>query len=301
MRHLTTRSQNLERGGAAAGSSSGGGGIRSNNSSAEKVGPGRPAAGSAAPRPAAAASTTFGRGTRGYILTTDQSDAGRAGIFSRRSTQIETISSSEASNRCEHQSARDVRIYSHDEPIGRGTRGSIRTTDPSDAGHSKQAGISYYRGRGGRGTHQRALRDSASERGQLEGLHERVEHVLARPGGGRGDRPPPAAKAYRRQRAAPPAGPPPPQTAPPSARSPAPARLVCRENIPARPASDWSVVRIYPRVPRPIGARGGRWPQSARSGIAKDRAPQQGGRQQGGRKQGGRLVKCRRPRASGPD
>eukprot|EP00959_Pyramimonas_sp_CCMP1952_P327304 6852283-Pyramimonas_sp.AAC.1 len=26
-----------------------------------------------------------------------------------------------------------------------------------------------------------------------------------------------------------------------------------RENIPARPTSDWSVTRIYPRVPPPIG------------------------------------------------
>eukprot|EP00976_Prorocentrum_cordatum_P073924 1181315-Prorocentrum_minimum.AAC.1 len=31
------------------------------------------------------------------------------------------------------------------------------------------------------------------------------------------------------------------------------AGLLTRENIPARPASDWSVVRIYPRVLRPIG------------------------------------------------
>eukprot|EP00959_Pyramimonas_sp_CCMP1952_P204607 4278324-Pyramimonas_sp.AAC.1 len=30
-------------------------------------------------------------------------------------------------------------------------------------------------------------------------------------------------------------------------------RLVRRENIPAFPASDWSVVRIYPRFLRPIG------------------------------------------------
>eukprot|EP00976_Prorocentrum_cordatum_P090047 1187953-Prorocentrum_minimum.AAC.1 len=30
-------------------------------------------------------------------------------------------------------------------------------------------------------------------------------------------------------------------------------RLVRHENIPARPASDWSVMRIYPRVLRPIG------------------------------------------------
>eukprot|EP00959_Pyramimonas_sp_CCMP1952_P364720 7637720-Pyramimonas_sp.AAC.1 len=30
-------------------------------------------------------------------------------------------------------------------------------------------------------------------------------------------------------------------------------RLVCRENIPALPASDWSAVRIYPRFLCPIG------------------------------------------------
>eukprot|EP00976_Prorocentrum_cordatum_P001358 27139-Prorocentrum_minimum.AAC.1 len=30
-------------------------------------------------------------------------------------------------------------------------------------------------------------------------------------------------------------------------------RLVHRENIPARPASDWSIVRRYPHVLRPIG------------------------------------------------
>ena len=30
-------------------------------------------------------------------------------------------------------------------------------------------------------------------------------------------------------------------------------RLVRHENIPARPASDWSVMKIYPRVLRPIG------------------------------------------------
>eukprot|EP00959_Pyramimonas_sp_CCMP1952_P056237 1174662-Pyramimonas_sp.AAC.1 len=30
-------------------------------------------------------------------------------------------------------------------------------------------------------------------------------------------------------------------------------RLACRENMPALPASDWSVVRIYPRFLRLIG------------------------------------------------
>eukprot|EP00959_Pyramimonas_sp_CCMP1952_P427472 8952811-Pyramimonas_sp.AAC.1 len=30
-------------------------------------------------------------------------------------------------------------------------------------------------------------------------------------------------------------------------------RLVRHENVPARSASDWSVMRIYPRVLRPIG------------------------------------------------
>eukprot|EP00976_Prorocentrum_cordatum_P117005 1196241-Prorocentrum_minimum.AAC.5 len=81
-----------------------------------------------------------GRSLRtGYILTSDQSDAGRAhrrqegpcgrGIFSRRTNRMQ-----------------DARVYSHDGPIGRSTRsptpgwslrtGYILTTDQSDAGHA---------------------------------------------------------------------------------------------------------------------------------------------------------------------
>eukprot|EP00959_Pyramimonas_sp_CCMP1952_P119456 2497775-Pyramimonas_sp.AAC.1 len=50
---------------------------------------------------------------------TDQSDAGRAGIFSQQTNQTQ-----------------DARVYSHDGPIRRGTRGFILTTDPSDAGRA---------------------------------------------------------------------------------------------------------------------------------------------------------------------
>eukprot|EP00959_Pyramimonas_sp_CCMP1952_P274631 5741000-Pyramimonas_sp.AAC.2 len=57
------------------------------------------------------------RGKRGYILTTDQSDAESAGIFSRWTNQTQ-----------------DARVCSHDGPIRRRTRGYILTTDQSDAG-----------------------------------------------------------------------------------------------------------------------------------------------------------------------
>eukprot|EP00976_Prorocentrum_cordatum_P077522 1182722-Prorocentrum_minimum.AAC.1 len=59
------------------------------------------------------------RGTCGYILTADQSDAGRAGIFSRRTNQT-----------------RDARVYSHGGPIRRETCGYILTADQSDAGRA---------------------------------------------------------------------------------------------------------------------------------------------------------------------
>eukprot|EP00976_Prorocentrum_cordatum_P010607 211910-Prorocentrum_minimum.AAC.1 len=42
-------------------------------------------------------------------------------------------------------------------------------------------------------------------------------------------------------------------SAPPASTPSTCTRLVRRENIPARPASDLSVVRVYPRVLRPIG------------------------------------------------
>eukprot|EP00976_Prorocentrum_cordatum_P094901 1189969-Prorocentrum_minimum.AAC.3 len=54
---------------------------------------------------------------RGYILTTDQSEAGCAGIFSRRTTRRQ-----------------DAWVYSHDGPIGGRMRGYILTTDQSEAG-----------------------------------------------------------------------------------------------------------------------------------------------------------------------
>eukprot|EP00976_Prorocentrum_cordatum_P030725 625339-Prorocentrum_minimum.AAC.2 len=47
----------------------------------------------------------IGRRPRGYILTTDQSDAGRAGILSRRTNRTQA-----------------ARVYSHDGPIGRRPR-----------------------------------------------------------------------------------------------------------------------------------------------------------------------------------
>eukprot|EP00959_Pyramimonas_sp_CCMP1952_P432950 9066376-Pyramimonas_sp.AAC.1 len=53
--------------------------------------------------------------TCGYIPTTDQSDAGSAGVFPRRTNQMQA-----------------ARVYSHDGPIGRRKRGYILTTDQSD-------------------------------------------------------------------------------------------------------------------------------------------------------------------------
>eukprot|EP00976_Prorocentrum_cordatum_P009141 182463-Prorocentrum_minimum.AAC.1 len=47
----------------------------------------------------------------------DPSDAGSAGMFSRRTHQTQ-----------------EARVYSHDEPIRRWKRGYILTTNPSDAG-----------------------------------------------------------------------------------------------------------------------------------------------------------------------
>eukprot|EP00976_Prorocentrum_cordatum_P116402 1196156-Prorocentrum_minimum.AAC.5 len=52
----------------------------------------------------------------GFGLMTDQSDARRAGIFSRRTNQTQ-----------------NARVYSHNGPIRRKTRGYILTTDQSDA------------------------------------------------------------------------------------------------------------------------------------------------------------------------
>eukprot|EP00959_Pyramimonas_sp_CCMP1952_P474847 9503878-Pyramimonas_sp.AAC.1 len=52
------------------------------------------------------------RRKRRYILTTVQSGAGSANIFSRQSNQ-----------------AQEARIYSHDDPIRRRKRGHILTTD----------------------------------------------------------------------------------------------------------------------------------------------------------------------------
>eukprot|EP00959_Pyramimonas_sp_CCMP1952_P321166 6720844-Pyramimonas_sp.AAC.2 len=57
------------------------------------------------------------RRTRENILTTDQSDAGRARIFSRRIHQMQ-----------------DAREYSNNGPIGRRTRGNVLTTDQSGTG-----------------------------------------------------------------------------------------------------------------------------------------------------------------------
>eukprot|EP00976_Prorocentrum_cordatum_P066264 1178239-Prorocentrum_minimum.AAC.1 len=54
---------------------------------------------------------------RGYILTAGQSDAGSAGIFSRRTNQTQ-----------------EARVYSHDGPIRRRKRRYILTTDQSDGG-----------------------------------------------------------------------------------------------------------------------------------------------------------------------
>eukprot|EP00959_Pyramimonas_sp_CCMP1952_P133673 2795197-Pyramimonas_sp.AAC.2 len=52
----------------------------------------------------------IGRKTRGYILTPDQSDAIRVGIFSRRTNQTQ-----------------DARVHSHVGPIRRKTRGYLST------------------------------------------------------------------------------------------------------------------------------------------------------------------------------
>eukprot|EP00959_Pyramimonas_sp_CCMP1952_P232412 4856839-Pyramimonas_sp.AAC.1 len=55
--------------------------------------------------------------SRGYILTTDQSYAGRVGIISRRTNRMQ-----------------EAWVYSHDGPIICRTRGYILTTGQSDAG-----------------------------------------------------------------------------------------------------------------------------------------------------------------------
>eukprot|EP00959_Pyramimonas_sp_CCMP1952_P062331 1303165-Pyramimonas_sp.AAC.1 len=57
--------------------------------------------------------------TCGYVLTTDQSDAGRAGMFSQRTSQMQ-----------------DVWVCSHDRPIRCRTCGYVLTTDQSDAGRA---------------------------------------------------------------------------------------------------------------------------------------------------------------------
>eukprot|EP00959_Pyramimonas_sp_CCMP1952_P308452 6455354-Pyramimonas_sp.AAC.1 len=59
----------------------------------------------------------IGRRARRYVLTMDQSDAGRAGILSRWTNQTQ-----------------GAWVYSHDGPIGRRARGYILTMDQSDAG-----------------------------------------------------------------------------------------------------------------------------------------------------------------------
>eukprot|EP00976_Prorocentrum_cordatum_P045789 924602-Prorocentrum_minimum.AAC.1 len=54
---------------------------------------------------------------RRYILTANRSDAGRAGIFSRRTDRMQ-----------------EARVYSHGGPIGCRTCRHILTADQSDAG-----------------------------------------------------------------------------------------------------------------------------------------------------------------------
>eukprot|EP00959_Pyramimonas_sp_CCMP1952_P089383 1869740-Pyramimonas_sp.AAC.1 len=62
------------------------------------------------------------RNTRGYILTTDQSDAGRAGIFSRHTNRTQA-----------------ARVYSHDGPIERRTRRCPRGMPRGRMGHADVA------------------------------------------------------------------------------------------------------------------------------------------------------------------
>eukprot|EP00976_Prorocentrum_cordatum_P085399 1186071-Prorocentrum_minimum.AAC.1 len=93
-------------------------------------------------------SPTEGHRTCRYILTTDQSDAGSAGIFSRRTNQTQearvyspdgpirlTLTCSPA---CRSARRRTSAVYSHDGPIRRRKRRYILTTDQSDA---ESAGI----------------------------------------------------------------------------------------------------------------------------------------------------------------
>eukprot|EP00959_Pyramimonas_sp_CCMP1952_P358464 7505548-Pyramimonas_sp.AAC.1 len=129
MRHLTTRSQNLERGGAAAGSSSGGGGIRSNNSSAEKnlehedvERLEQSGALLQAGDPVVQQPDQQLRGQQ--PLRAPHSDAGRAGIFSRRTNQT-----------------RDARVYSHD---GRRKLKRSAAPRPATAASTNQHGTCGY-------------------------------------------------------------------------------------------------------------------------------------------------------------
>eukprot|EP00976_Prorocentrum_cordatum_P117942 1196388-Prorocentrum_minimum.AAC.5 len=59
----------------------------------------------------------IGRRARGFVLTADQSDAVRVGIFSRRTNQTQ-----------------GAWVYSHDGPIGRRTHGYIFTRGRCSAG-----------------------------------------------------------------------------------------------------------------------------------------------------------------------
>eukprot|EP00959_Pyramimonas_sp_CCMP1952_P405471 8498151-Pyramimonas_sp.AAC.1 len=58
---------------------------------------------------------TLALSSAGYILMSDQSDAGHAGIFSCRTNRTQ-----------------DTRVYSHGGPIGRRTHGHILMTDQSE-------------------------------------------------------------------------------------------------------------------------------------------------------------------------
>eukprot|EP00976_Prorocentrum_cordatum_P012605 251911-Prorocentrum_minimum.AAC.2 len=59
----------------------------------------------------------IGHRKRGYILMTDQSDTGNAGIFAART------------NRAQEARTQETRVYSHDGPIGHRKHGYILTTD----------------------------------------------------------------------------------------------------------------------------------------------------------------------------
>eukprot|EP00976_Prorocentrum_cordatum_P095809 1190304-Prorocentrum_minimum.AAC.4 len=91
-----------------------------------------------------------------YILTKDQSDAGHAGIFSRRTNRTQ-----------------DARVYSHEGPIGRRTRGYILMKDQSDAG---RAGIFSRR--------TNRTQDARVEKGDPgRGCQQGTRHRVEQPGG----------------------------------------------------------------------------------------------------------------------